>query len=98
MDPLAQHPCAETARCGANDLAWEDELNSIGSTQVKVIANDFLEELTAGLRTIDDLGEAEFHLPDGESIVVASSMVLRTERHRQSVQPFLEEGLDLLRT
>jgi hypothetical protein len=42
----------------------------------QVIANDFLEELATGPRTIDDLGEAEFHLPDGEPIVVAKPYAL----------------------
>src|SRR2546427_1938602 len=98
MDALAQYTRAETARRGADDLARENQLHPVGPPQVEVVADDFFEKLPTGQRPIHDLGEAELHLPDAQSVTVAGLAVSRAQGQRQAVQPLVQEGLDVLGT
>ena len=60
--PLGNHSGAETARSGLGDPAPEDELELIGTPQVKVFADDLLEEDAYLGRSVQDLREREFRL------------------------------------
>src|SRR2546422_937562 len=71
MDALTQYARAETARRGADNLAWENQLHPVWSAQVEVVADDFLEELPTGQGPIHNLGEAKLHLPNRQPVAVA---------------------------
>jgi hypothetical protein len=58
------HPGAKTGRSSAINFAWKDQLDAIGSAQVQIVTNDFLEELATPQGAIHNLGQAKFHLPN----------------------------------
>src|SRR5207249_6108957 len=95
MHPLAQDAGAGTARGGADDFAGEDQLHSVRAAQIQIVADDFLEELSAGHRAIHDLGEADFQLADRELVIIAGSAVAGRERQGEPIQPFGEENFEL---
>jgi hypothetical protein len=75
----------------------EDQLHAIRATQIQIIADDFLEELTAPQRPGENPCQADFHLPDGKIPVVACTPVFRPQRQRNPPQPFPEHPLNVFR-
>ena len=59
---LADDACAEGPGCSLDDAAVEDQLDVVGASQIKVLADDFLKEDAAMHGTIDNLGEGELDL------------------------------------
>jgi hypothetical protein len=53
----------------------EDELDTVGTSEVQVLADELFEEEPTGERTVQDLGERELGLEDGEVVGVASGDV-----------------------
>src|SRR5215472_13607514 len=56
-----------------------------------------LEELSPAQWPVEDLRQADFHLPDRQSPVVARLSVCWTERQRNPAQPFAEYPVDVFR-
>jgi hypothetical protein len=65
-DALGEDAGGEFAGGAPGDGTLEDQLDAVGATQIEVFADDFLKELAAMDGAVEDLGEGEFHLPDGE--------------------------------
>jgi hypothetical protein len=76
-------------------LRGKINLHSVRAAQIQIVADDFLEELSACHRPIHDLGEADFQLADRELVIIAGSTVAGRERQREPIQPFGEETLEL---
>ena len=75
----------------------EDQADLIGATGVEVVADDVLEEHPPGDRPVQDLGQGELGLPDGDVVAVAGRPVGGGERVRQDRQPLAQQGVDLFR-
>jgi len=89
---------AEAAGCTAGNSASEDKLYAAGAAEVNMVTYDFLEELTAGKRAVEDLGKADFELEDGEVMVITCPSVFGGKWLRQHRHPAAEEGLDVVGT
>src|SRR6266545_7883798 len=84
------------ARRVAAHLAAEQELDSIGATEVEILAQQLLEELAPVKGPIEDLGEAHLDLPDGEPVAVSGGAVVAREWMGQTSEPAAKEFLDVL--
>ena len=92
---------AEPARRGvlapALDAPVEDQGNLVRAADVQVVADDLLEEDPPGGRRVQDLGEGELGLQDGQLIAVAGRDVAGGERVRQDAQPLAQQRVDVRR-
>ncbi len=86
---------AKAAGCAPGNPASEDKLYTAGAAQVNMVSYDFLEELTPGKRSIEDLGKADLELEDREVMVIACPSVFGGEWLRQHRHPAPEESLDM---
>jgi len=73
-------------------------MNPVGATHVQVAADDGFEELSTVQRRIKDLGQADFELPDGESMLIAGRAIVRGQRPGQTSYPAVEEALHIIWT
>src|ERR1700686_845718 len=60
----------------------EDQLHPVRPPQIQVVANNFFEKLTPTQGTVEDLRQADFHLPDRQVPVVTRLPVLRPQGKR----------------
>ena len=60
--PLGDHAGAEPPRRLLADPPLEDQLHVIGPADVEVLADHLLEEHTAGVGSVEDLGQGELRL------------------------------------
>jgi hypothetical protein len=70
-------------------------LHLVGAAEVEVLADHLLEEDAAGQRPIQDLGQGELGLEDGDLVAVAGLPVLGGEGVGQAGQPLAQQGVDL---
>ena len=70
-------------------------MHLVGPAQVQVLADDFLEEDAAGLRSVEDLGQRELGLQDRDVVAVAGLAVGGGEGMRQTCQPLAQQRIDL---
>lgn len=61
----------------------------------QVVLDDLVEELPPGQRTIEDLGQGELRLEEGEPILETSGPIGRCQLLRQDCQPFADQGIEL---
>src|SRR3990172_10943333 len=94
-DTFGQHARPKAAGCAARDASIKDQLHLIRPTDVEILANHFFEETAARERPIEDLGQRELGLQDGEVISIAGGAVGRGEGRWETAQPFADDGLDL---
>ena len=73
----------------------EQKLHPIGSAQIQILSDHGFEELPTSKRSIEDIGTAELHLPDGEFVYVAGGAVLGIHIPGDSTDPFVEHRFDL---
>src|ERR687895_2281273 len=95
------HPCGQYAGAEASGRTpghppGKDQLHLIGSAQVQVLADDFLEEDPAAEGSVQDLSQGELGLEDGNLVAVTGSAVLSRKRVRQACQPLASQGVDAL--
>ena len=69
-DPFSDHPGAKGARGRLGNATLKDELHLIGTPQVQVLADDLLKEEATGQGSVQDLGERELGLQDGQVVGV----------------------------
>jgi hypothetical protein len=60
--PGRQHSSAKLGRGFLGDSPVEDQLHLVGTAQIEVFTDDFLEENAAAQRTIQDLSQGELSL------------------------------------
>src|SRR6266478_633091 len=75
----------------------EKQAHAVGAAEVEVVADEALEEVAALHRVIEDVGEADLHLPQGEAVLEPGGAVVGRQRPRQPSRPAVEEGLQMLR-
>jgi len=93
---LSNDAGAETSGGSRRNPAIEDEPDFFWSAEVEILTDDVLEEEAAVLGLVEDLGERELGLQDG-NLVAVSGLAIRTgEGMRQSGQPFAQQGVDLV--
>src|ERR687888_286317 len=94
--PGGQHAGAEASGRAPGHPAVKDQLHLIGPADVEVLANDFLEEDPAAEGSVQDLGQGELGLEDGNLVAVTGGAVLSRKRVRQACQPLASQGVDAL--
>src|SRR5207244_12283176 len=63
----------------------------------EVIPTEGLKELPTVLRRVEDLGDADLQLPDGEAMTVTGGAIGPGQRPRQSMLPAIEAPLHVAR-
>src|SRR2546426_1015233 len=96
LDAGSQHASAEVTWSVASDAALEEQLHPVGTADIEVVADHFLEEFAAVQGAIEDLGEADLHLENRKLVAHSHGAVGRGERMRQPAQPAAEESVDIL--
>lgn len=94
-DAVGEDAGGEFAGGAPGDGTLEDQLDAVGATQIEVFADDFLKELAAMDGAVEDLGEGEFQLPDGEVRNAASLLIFVVQGKGEALEPALEELLDV---
>ena len=94
-DAFGEDAGAGAARRAARDPSIEDQLHLIGAAEVEILTNDFFEETAARHRPVEDLGQREFALEDGQVMAIAGRTVCSGEGMRQAPEPFAKQGVDL---
>ena len=80
-------------RGAAGDPLGEQQADAIGATEVEVLADHRLEEVTALDRLVEDLGATDFELPDAQPMFVAGRPVGGRQGPGQMRAPAVEEAL-----
>ena len=97
MHAVLDHPGSKLSRGFLRYHPVEDQLHPIRAAQIQVVADDFLEELAAPQWPVENLRQANFHLPDRQIPVVARTPIFRPQRKRNAAQPFPEHPVNVLR-
>jgi hypothetical protein len=69
--PVGEHPGSKTPRCLLRHTAAKDQLDHVRTADVEILPADLLQEDAATQRTVQDLGQGELGLQDGQLIAVA---------------------------
>ena len=85
-------------RRGAREAQRTQQAHTVRSSQVEVLADHRFEEMTALHGTIENLGQTDFELTQGQALVVSGRAFLGGHGPGQAVRPAVEEGLDVGRT
>ena len=88
-------PVAVGRRSRLGDPAQTPQRHAIGAAEIKVVADDGLEEVAPLYRAVKDLGETRFQLVNGQAMTVARHPIGRDEGPRQPLRPPVEEGLQV---
>src|SRR5437879_4288629 len=99
-DASGDHPrviATPRRRGAARHTRGEQQIDAIGTAEVEVIPDEGLKELPTVQRRVEDLGEADLQLPDGEAMTVAGRAIGPGQRPRQSMLPAIEEPLHVAR-
>ena len=97
MHAVLDHARAKLAGRFLRHHPIEDQLYPVRPPQIQIVADDLFEELTPTQGTVEDLRQADFHLPDRQVPVVARLPVFWPQRKRNPPQPFAEHPVDVLR-
>src|SRR5262249_49020986 len=96
LDTVGQHAGAEGAGSATGAAPLDQPLDAIGSAEVEVGADDYLEKLAAMERPIEDLRQADFHLHERKLVAIAGPSVGGGKRVRETTKPPTEEVVDVL--
>ena len=95
-DTGGEHSRAKAPGRAPGHAPGKDQLHPIGSAEIEILPDHFLEEATARERSVQYLGQCELRLQDREPIPVACGPMLGRKRMRQPPEPFAKHRLDLL--
>jgi len=98
MDTVLDHTRPELPWSFLRHHTIKDQLHPVRPPQIQIVPNDFLEELPPTQGTIEDLRQADFHLPDRQVPIVACLPVFPSQRKRNLLQPLAEHPVDIFRT
>src|SRR3970282_953165 len=82
-------------RGGAGEPQGKQQPDAVRASEIKVLPDHGLEEVAALHGTIEDLGQTDFELADGEAMVVSRRALVCGHRPRQPLRPAVKEGLDV---
>ena len=85
---VGDHSRTKLARSATGDPAIENQLHLIGPSDIQVLANHFFEEDASADRAVQDLGQRELRLQDGELVPVTGLPVWPGEGMGQFAEPF----------
>src|SRR5208283_1003077 len=71
MHTLLDHTRLKLAGRLLRHYPIKDQLHTVRSPQIQIVANDLFEELAPTQGTVEDLRQTDFHLPDRQVPVVA---------------------------
>jgi hypothetical protein len=94
--PVGDDTGSELGGCSFGNLPLEEELHPIRTAKIDIFPDHFLEELTTSNRTIKNLGEACFNLPDTKPVEIAAQSILGIQRKGKKLHPLIEEPHDML--
>src|SRR5437870_13078512 len=80
---------------GAREAQRKQQPNPVRASEVEIIADHGLEEVAALHGAIEDLGQADFELAEGKTMVVAGGAFGGGHRPGQPMRPAIKEGLDV---
>jgi hypothetical protein len=86
LDPIGNHarPVAKGGWWrGAGQAQRKQQADAVRASEIEILANHGLEEVTALDGPIEDVGEADFELTDREAVVVAGGAFGRGHGPRQ---------------
>jgi hypothetical protein len=96
--PFAQHPGTELTGSSFSHLARKDQASPIRPAEVKVIADQRLDQSPALLGVGKNLCTAHFHLPDTQLMPVPGRLLLWRERPGNFSDRAVEQDLNLFRS
>ncbi len=94
--PLSNYARTESAGCAAADAAIKDHLHLARPSDIQVLPNHLLEEDPPGDRAVQNLGQRELGLQNGELLAVTGLPILGGKGVRQLAEPLAQQGVDLL--
>ena len=71
----------------AGEPERKEQADAIGATEIEILADHRFEEVAALHRPVEDLGQADFELPEREPMVVAGGAIGRGQRPGQPRAP-----------
>ena len=92
---VGKHPGSKTSRCLLGYATIKDQLHHVWTSEVEILPDDLLEENAATQRTVQDLGQGELGLQNGQVIAVAGLVILGRVGMRQAGQPAAQQTVDL---
>ena len=95
--PVGDHAGPVPRRGPSRDASVEDQLHAVGPPQVEVLADRLLEEHAPLHGPVEDLGERELGLQDGDLVADPGRPVVARERVRQALEPLAQQVVDPLR-
>jgi hypothetical protein len=97
MDTILDHTRPEFAGGLLRHHPIENQLHPIRPPQIQIVANNLFEKLAPAQGTIEDLSQADFHLPDRQVPVVACLPVFGPQWERNPIEPLPEHPVDFFR-
>ena len=88
--PLRDDAGTEPGLGRSQDAAIEDQLHLLGTTEIEILADDLLEKDASCERSVEDLGEGELRLEDGDVVSESGLAVLRREGMREARKPLAD--------
>src|SRR6266851_3781899 len=100
LDTARDHPRPipeRRGRCRPRQPRRKQQADPVRTTQVEVVTNDAFEQTAAPARLIEDLRQADLDLPQAQPMPIPSGTIIGAQRPRKSLQPAVEEPLDVSR-
>ena len=76
-------------------LSRKQEADTVRATEIEMVSDDLFEEEASMKRSVENLSEADLHLPDGEFVIVASSSISRRQGPWEVMGPSVKESLHM---
>jgi hypothetical protein len=92
-----EHPGPKTPRCLLRHTAAKDQLDHVRTADVEILPDDLLGQNAATQRTVQDLGQGELGLQDGQLIAVVGLTIGCRVGMGQPCQPAAQQTVDLCR-
>src|SRR5437899_8730440 len=80
---------------GARESQGEEQADAARASEVEVLSDHGLEEVAALDGTVEDLGQTDFDVAEGEAMVVAGRAFGGRHRPGQPMRPAVEERLNV---
>src|SRR3990170_8077319 len=95
LNAFPQHPGVELAGSCFSHLTLEDQADPVWSAQVEIIPDQGFNQSPALFGVLEDLGSADFQLPDTQLVGITGRSLLGQDRPGKLFDPAVEKGLDL---
>src|SRR3990170_4006075 len=96
LNTFPQHPGVELAGSCFSHLTLEDQADPVRTAQVEIIPDQGFDQSPALFGVLEDLGAADFQLPDTQLVGITGRSLLLRQRPGKLFDPAVEKCLDLL--